>query len=103
MATKRVDYRVFDGKYCIYTVKNDVLEGFLVLERYLKFPSLGSPHGGENLKFPSLGSPHGEKSEKTPLRSILGGNFGQNVVWRVFIPYMHICLVGTMAHKTIST
>ena len=30
MATKRVDYRVFDGKYCIYTVKNNVLEGFLV-------------------------------------------------------------------------
>ena len=30
MATKRVDYRVFDEKCCIYTVKNDVLEGFLV-------------------------------------------------------------------------
>ena len=30
MATKRVDYRVFDGKYCIYTVENNVLEGFLV-------------------------------------------------------------------------
>ena len=30
MVTKRVDYRVFDGKYCIYTVKNNVLEGFLV-------------------------------------------------------------------------
>ena len=30
MATKRVDYRVFDEKYCIYTVKNNVLEGFLV-------------------------------------------------------------------------
>ena len=30
MATKRVDYRVFDEKCCIYTVKNNVLEGFLV-------------------------------------------------------------------------
>ena len=34
MATKPVDYRVFDEKYCIYiyihTVKNNVLEGFLV-------------------------------------------------------------------------
>ena len=30
MATKRVDYLVFDGKYCIYTVKNNVLEGFIV-------------------------------------------------------------------------
>ena len=30
MATKRVDYRVFDGTYCKNTVKNNVLEGFLV-------------------------------------------------------------------------
>ena len=30
MTTKRVDYRVFDGKYCLHTVKNNVLEGFLV-------------------------------------------------------------------------
>ena len=30
MATKRADNHVFDGKYCIYTVTNNVLEGFLV-------------------------------------------------------------------------
>ena len=30
MAKKSVDYRVFDGTDCIYTVKNNVLEGFLV-------------------------------------------------------------------------
>ena len=30
MATKRVDYRVFDEKCCIYTVKNIFLEGLLV-------------------------------------------------------------------------
>ena len=74
MATKRVDYRVFDEKCCIYTVKNNVLEGFLVsmfelasgtgpwkisrkhcnlfqgfeeIRELNVFPSLGSPHGGE--------------------------------------------------------
>ena len=30
MATERVDDRIFDEKCCIYTVKNNVLEGFLV-------------------------------------------------------------------------
>ena len=30
MATKRLEYRVFDGTCCIYSVKNNVLDGFLV-------------------------------------------------------------------------
>ena len=27
---KRVNYRVFDGKHCKHTVKNNVFEGFLI-------------------------------------------------------------------------
>ena len=78
-------------------MKNNVLKDFLYL--CLGW-SAALDHGkiegktvnrgiGKYLKFPSLGSPHGGKREKTPLGRILrGGNLGkkmqitvQNVVW----------------------
>ena len=92
MATKRVDSRAFDGTYSIYTVKNNVLEGFLVstfdlasgtgpwkfsrarrnkgIGKYLKFPSLGNLHGVENLN--SLAweaSTGGKVKKKHPLEA----------------------------------
>ena len=73
---------------------------------YFKLPSLGSPHGGETLKFLSVGGPHaGKKCQKQH-----GGKIWNSLPWEdptggknkdIPIPYMHICLVGILAHETI--
>ena len=73
---------------------------------YFKLPSLGSPHGGETLKFLSVGGPHaGKKCQKQH-----GEKIWNSLPWEdptggknkdIPIPYMHICLVGILAHETI--
>ena len=73
---------------------------------YFKLPSLGSPHGGETLKFLSVGGPHaGKKCQKQH-----GGKIWNSLPWEdptggknkdIPILYMHICLVGILAHETI--
>ena len=73
---------------------------------YFKLPRLGSPHRGETLKFLSVGGPHaGKKCQKQH-----GGKIWNSLPWEdptggknkdIPIPYMHICLVGILAHETI--